>query len=152
MKHLHLTLRMIAIVSTTAILSTTASAQTYYKCKAPSGATVYTATPTPSQQCTTVQISGQYSSTSAARSPAPASTDKTKDVPSIKSVTTTTEAVAVKASPTECAEARKAQDMLNSGQKVFETDKNGQRSYIDEKTRTERTKQFQTMLNTRCNP
>lgn len=152
MKHLHVLLPAIAIISTV-VLTPSASAQTYYKCKASSGATVYTATPTPSQQCSIVEISGQYAATSAAKPSAPMSSANTaKNAPATTTVTTKMETVAVKASAAECAEARKAQTMLSSGQKVFETDQNGQRRYMDENTRTERMNQFKTMLDTRCNP
>jgi hypothetical protein len=122
-----------------------AHAKTTYKCKTGAG-TVYTATPALGQQCSKMTLNGIAPPTQ----PTPA-VSSTRQAPATTALGT--EAATSKQTPAtkaDCDASRKAIDMLQSGQRAYETDDNGERRYLDDAQRTVRTQQHQQQLNTRC--
>jgi hypothetical protein len=133
-------------VSLLLLAGESAFAKTTYKCKTSTGTTIYTATPALGQQCSKMTLNGiaPPTQTSAAisnsRKPAAATALSTDPVAAKQPA----------ASQADCDTSRKAIDMLQSGQRTYETDEKGERHYLDDAQRTERTQQHQTLLNTRC--
>lgn len=121
-------------------------AKTTYKCKTSAG-TVYTATPALGQQCSKMTLNGIAPPTQ----PTPAASSPTRQAPA--NTTLGTDPATGKqtaASKADCDASRKAMDMLQGGQRAYETDDKGERRYLDDAQRTERSQQHQQLLNTRC--
>jgi hypothetical protein len=123
------------------------AAKPTYKCKTSTGAIIYTATPALGQQCSKMTMSGVAPATAAI---APKTTTARHASSAPAATLSADKATPTRATAAECESARKNQDTLQTGQRIYETNAQGERSYLDDTQRTERIKQNQQIISTRC--
>lgn len=139
-----------------------ALAQNFYKCKNGSGVTQYSYSPITGQKCSVMNVDGRIST---ARDPSKAPNIPASSLNSAadNAASSAASAAAAKAktpavpkvsadplSDSECKQLAAVNATLTSGQRVYESDEKGERSYLSEQQKAERIAQYAEMSKTRC--
>lgn len=123
-------------------------AQQVYKWQDAKGAVHYTQTPPPpnAKSQTTVEVKSRTN-----LQPAPAAPVSSTDTAAANNKTlTNSQAQKPKMAPADCAALKNSLESLNSGRRVYESDKNGERAYITEEQRAEKISTYTKTLSESC--
>lgn len=138
-------LRMTTLVTGCAFISILSYAQPVYKWQDAKGATHYTQTPPPAgANAKTVDVRSRTNLQPVTLAPSVADT----------STQATNKAPAAPQKPRlkaeDCQQLRNTLDTLNTGRRIYESDKNGERAYLTEEQRTERISTYTKNLAEAC--
>lgn len=145
----------------------TRAAPTFFKCTAASGATQYAQRPINGQKCSLIRVDGTPASalelqrTSDQRNLAragqsqPTATATTTTANPVPATTPTATATAAPAKPerasaAQCEQLSQARATLEQGGRVYESDAQGERSYLTEAQRQARITEYQNTAKSRC--